>query len=272
MNAAIAAARSRRARAAAPPPGPLAALTTLEDIAIVTYDVAPEALAALLPDWAEPDVLTLADGRRRALVSAVTFRDVDFRFRLLPFVRLGMLQTNYRAYVRTGGERAVWFLGSTLTSRSVEVPRRLWSMPWHRVEATLEATWDGVTCTRWRSTVTGSWGGMDVQVEGTDEPMGTLDGLADEAETARVLTHPLTGYYRRLDGRVAGYRVWHAPMRPTRGRLVHGRYDALEQAGLVTPGQEPHSVLLDRRSDFIVYLPPSLLGQPLGAPEPPSQR
>ncbi len=230
----------------------------------MTYDIDPDALSALLPPWIEPDVVALADGRRRALVSAVSFRDVDFRFRLAPFVRLGMLQTNYRAYVRAGGERAVWFLGSTLTSRSVEVPRRLWSMPWHRVDATLEATWDGATCTRWRSTVSGSWGGMDVEVEGTDEPMGTLDGMADEAETARLLTHPLAGYYRRLDGRVAGYRVWHAPMRPARGRLVRGRYDALEQAGLVVAGQTPHSVLLERRSDFIVYLPPRLLEGPLG--------
>ncbi len=100
-----------------PSPGPLAALTTLEDIAIVTYDIEPDALAALLPAWIEPDVLTLSDGRQRALISAVSFRDVDFRFRLVPFVRLGMLQTNYRAYVRAGGERAVWFLGSTLRAR-----------------------------------------------------------------------------------------------------------------------------------------------------------
>lgn len=122
-------------------------------------------------------MLTLADGSRRALVSAVSFRDVDFRFRLVPFIRLGMLQTNYRTYVRAGGARAVWFLGSTLTSRSVEVPRRLWSMPWHRVDATLEVTWDGQVCRSWRSTVTGSWGGMDVELAGSAEPMGRLDGM-----------------------------------------------------------------------------------------------
>jgi hypothetical protein len=246
-----------------PRPGPLAALTTLEDIAIVTYDIDPAALAALLPPWIEPDVLTLADGRRRALISAVSFRDVDFRFRLAPFVRLGMLQTNYRAYVRAGDERAVWFLGSTLTSRSVAIPRRLWAMPWHRVDGTIEATWDGTLCRSWRSTVTGRWGGMDVELAGTSEPVGVLDGMADEAHTARLLTHPLAGYYRRLDGEVAGYRVWHAPMHPTRGTLVRARYDVLEGAGLITPAQAPHSVLLERRSDFIVYLPPTRLTHPL---------
>ena len=65
---------------APPRPGPLAAMTTLEDIAIVTYDIDPDALAEMLPEWIVPDVLTLGDGRRRALVSAVSFRDVDFRF------------------------------------------------------------------------------------------------------------------------------------------------------------------------------------------------
>jgi hypothetical protein len=249
---------------AAPRPGPLAALTTLEDIAIVTYDIDPDGLAALLPPWIEPHVLTLADGRRRALISAVSLRDVDFRFRLVPFVRLGMLQTNYRAYVRAGDERAVWFLGSTLSSRSVEVPRRLWSMPWHRVDATLEAAWHGPVCRSWRSRVTGSWGGMDVELTGTAEPMGRLDGMADAAETAMLLTHPLVGYYRRLDGQVAGYRVWHEPMHPTRGDATSARYDVLEGAGLITPGQAPHSVLLERRSDFIVYLPPTRLDRPLG--------
>ena len=104
-----------------------------------------------------------------------------------------------------------------------------------------------------------SWGGMDVELTGTSEPMGVLDGMADEAETARLLTHPLAGYYRRLDGQVAGYRVWHEAMHPTRGDAVRARYDVLERAGLITPGQTPHSVLLERRSDFIVYLPPTRL-------------
>ncbi len=75
-------------------------------------------------------------------MSAVTFRDVDFRFRLAPFVRLGMIQTNYRAYVRAGDQRAVWFLGSTLSTSIVAVPRLLWKMPWTKAAATLDASWE----------------------------------------------------------------------------------------------------------------------------------
>jgi len=44
---------------------------------------------------------------------------------------------------------------------------------------------------------------------------------------------------------------------------LHARYDVLEGAGLITPAQAPHSVLLERRSDFIVYLPPTRLTHPL---------
>lgn len=247
----------------APPMGPLAALTTLEDIAIVSFDIDPDALAAHLPRWLVPDVFELEGGRRRALVSTVTFRDVDFRFRLAPFVRLGMIQTNYRAYVRAGDRRAVWFFGSTLSTAIVEVPRLLWKMPWTKAPATLDATWDATSCTFWRSRAVGEWGGYDIELEGTSEPMGRLDGFSDEVETARVLTHPLAGYYRRLDHGVAGYHVWHAPMHPFRGQAIRARYDALEGLGLVTPEQAPHSVLLEPRSDFRIYLPPTRLTGPL---------
>ena len=46
----------------APPMGPLAALTTLEDIAIVSFDVDPDTMARHLPPWLEP---------RAALVQAL---------------------------------------------------------------------------------------------------------------------------------------------------------------------------------------------------------
>jgi len=42
------------------------------------------------------------------------------------------------------------------------------------------------------------------------------------------------------------------------------RTETLERLGLVTPEQRPHSVLLERRSDFRIYLPPTRLEGPLG--------
>ena len=165
--------------------------------------------------------------------------------------------------VRAGHQRAVWFFGSTLSTAIVEVPRLLWKMPWTRAPATIDAAWDGAVCRSWRSRAVGEWGGYDIELTGTAEPIGRLDGFTDELETGRVLTHPLAGYYRRLDSGVAGYHVWHAPMHPTRGRAIRARYDALERLGLVTAEQPPHSVLLERRSDFRIYLPPTRVEGPL---------
>ncbi|MCY7419100.1 MAG: DUF2071 domain-containing protein [Chloroflexi bacterium] len=78
-----------------------------------------------------------------------------------------------------------------------------------------------------------------------------------------MLTHHMAGYHRQLDSAPAGYRVWHPPMHPTRGRAIRARYDALERLGLVRPHQEPHSVLLERRSDFRIHLPPTRLHGPM---------
>ncbi|WP_158501969.1 DUF2071 domain-containing protein [Vitiosangium sp. GDMCC 1.1324] len=63
-----------------PVSGPWDVTTLLLDFAIVTYAVTPEALAWHLPPGFEPDTFVLADGRRVAFVSAVPFRDRDFRF------------------------------------------------------------------------------------------------------------------------------------------------------------------------------------------------
>ena len=195
----------------------------------------------------------------------MTFRDVDFRFRLAPFVRLGMIQTNYRAYVRAGDQRAVWFFGSTLSTPIVEVPRLLWKMPWTQAPATIEATWDATTLSVLAVTRGGGVGRLRHRARpGTPEPMGRLDGFADELETARVLTHPMAGYYRRLDCGVAGYHVWHAadaadarstPSGPDTTRWNAWAWSRSDQA--------PHSVLLERRSDFRIYLPPTRLDGPM---------
>jgi uncharacterized protein YqjF (DUF2071 family) len=236
--------------------GPLGASTALVDIAIVTYDVDPDRLKRSLPRGLEPDVVTLSDRRPRALVSAVTFRDVAFRFRGLPIVRVGFVQTNYRAYVRARRERAVWFFGTTLTSRLAAIPRLTWQMPWWTIRGTLDAEWSGGVCRRWRSRAEGRWGSLEVELEGTDQPMGAMDGFADPELGAFVLTHPLVGYYTRFDGLLGKYHVWHERMTPTIGRVLRARYGVFEDAGLVAPGAPPHSVLLQRRSDFLIQLPP----------------
>ncbi len=234
----------------------LDAATTLVDVAITTFPVDPGALSVHLPPGVEPDVVTFDDGRARALVSAVTFRDVDFRLAFASAIRFAFVQTNYRAYVRVGDRRLVWFFGTSLDSPLVAVPRIAWRMPWYGGRMRLEATWDGDRCRSYRQSTRAAWGGADLELEGTNEPVGRLDGFADRDESLLVLTHPLDGLYRRRDGGLGGYSVWHERFAPRLGIARTARFELFERLGLVEPGAVAHSVMIQRAIDFSVLLPP----------------
>ena len=234
------------------------AVTTLRNFALVTFDVDPTSLAAVLPGGLAPEVRGLDDGRSRAFVSAVSFRDIDFRFRGFELVKASFDQTNYRAYVLgPDGRRSVFFFETTLDSRLAVVPRRLWGMPWYGGHTRIESTWDGPRCRAYRHTCAGARNGADVELVGTDEALGRLDGFSDAADAAVVLTHPLDGWYRRPQGGLGQYSVWHARLRPTLGRAVRARYAVFERLGLVEPDAAPHSVMLQPEVEFDVHLPPT---------------
>ena len=107
----------------------------------------------------------------------------------------------------------------------------------------------------------------DVELEGTTEPVGRLDGFADRDTTMRVLTHPLEGLYRRRDGRLGGYSVWHPRFAPTLGTARTARFAVFEDLGLVRPDAKPHSVMLQRSIDFSVLLPPVVIHSGPVAPD-----
>ncbi len=233
--------------------------TTLADFAIITFAVDPAALAALLPKGFEPDVFPLDDGRSVAFVSAVPFRDLDFRFGFAPWFKFYFGQTNYRAYVTYQGQRCVWFFGTSLATNWVVIPRFWWKLPWHSAHIQIDANWDGQRCTHYRLDTTADWGNAQAELEGTDEPTGRLNGFADAEETALILTHPLIGYFTRRDGRLGTYRIWHERLDLRRGITRLARFEVFEQLGLVAPGTVPNSVLLQRRTEFIIHLPPRCL-------------
>jgi hypothetical protein len=234
------------------------AVTLLRHFALVTFDVDPQALASALPGGLRPEVRRLDDGRDRAFVSAVSFRDVDFRFQAAQIVKVAFNQTNYRAYViGPGGERGVHFFETTLDSRTAVLPRRLWGMPWFGGHTTIEATWDGERCVAYRHVCTGERNGVDAAFTGSDLPVGRLDGFADLDDGAMVITHPLTGWFVRPDGGLGRYSVWHPRLRPTLGSAVRARYGVFERLGLVATGANPHSVLLQPEVEFDVHLPPT---------------
>lgn len=241
------------------PDRPRARLTDVSSrllgFAITTYDVPVPALVRHLPEWLQPVTGEVA-GRERAFVSAVSFENTDFYVHFAPFVRLRCFQTNYRAYVRRDGEDAVWFFGTSLGTPFVALPRAAWRLPWHRSRGVTRHEWQGDRAARydWEQHAPGRFERLVAQ--GRGEPLAALPGFSDAATTARVLTHPLRGYVRRANGAVATYGVWHEPLRMDVATPSEARYQWFESLGLVERGQAPHSVLVQRETDFLVKLPP----------------
>jgi hypothetical protein len=92
---------------------------------------------------------------------------------------------------------------------------------------------------------------------GDGAPIGRLDGFADTDDAAMVLTHALDGFFRRRDGELGRCSVWHERLRPQLGIARVATYAVFLQAGLLSLGAIPHSVLLQRSVEFDVLLPPT---------------
>lgn len=240
--------------------------STLVDFALTTWDVAPDALASRLPPGLVPDTFELDDGRRRAFVSAVTFLNVDFFVRFAPWVKLRAHQTNYRAYVRRGGTRCVWFFGTSLASVGVFVPRVLWGLPWAHMKTTHQADWDEQGLGNYRWSAQGGHGVQRLGLRGTGRPMPRLDGFVDAATAHEVLTQPMVGYLRRRERTVVTYSVFHEPFAMEVAEVDDARFELFERVGVVQPGQAPHSALVQRQIHYDIALPPRRVRPPLATP------
>lgn len=245
--------------------GGLDVVSLLEHFAIITYAVRPERLRPHVHPRFDLELITGADGSPRALVSAVPFVDRDFRFVRCPFPRFHMGQTNYRAYVidRETGEHLVWFWGTTLDSWTVSVPHYLWRLPWHGGRVAFDCEFDEAAgrYARYRMATRSSWAPVKLEIEDSGELVEALPGLDDLEHGRMVLTHPFTGVFYRSDGKLGTYSVWHDPLNLTTGRLLRAEFGLFDHLGLVPFAEQmaPHSVLIQRSTEFAIGLPPKLL-------------
>jgi hypothetical protein len=245
-----------------PPLRGLAAETTLQHFAIVTYWVDPSVLRKHLHPRFEPVCLAVDRRSRNALVSTVTFLDRDFRFSMVPWFKRSFGQTNYRAYVMDTqtGEYAAWFFGTCLDSISVAVPRFLWRLPWHRARMNFDCQYDQAAGRYSTYTVKtqSSWSPAHLALIDTGKAPAQLLGIGNLEAGLVLLTHPMRGYFFRQDGTLGSYSIWHDRTHATLGRVQEANYPLLEQLGLVEGGNlnEIHSVLIQPSIDFVIYLPP----------------
>ena len=239
--------------------------SALLHFALISYTLPPERLAAHIPERFE--VLTFPiDGRPMALLSAVPFWDADFRFvHIAPFLKGAFGQTNHRVYVRDRdtGEPCVWFFGTTLGSPIVHAARLLWRIPWHPARYDIDCAYDAVrgVYDRYEMTVHSEWCSADIALSDSGRPMSILPGFASLDEQVLVLTHPIHGFFHRLDGPPGTYSVWHDRLPLTEGRAERAYFSLYERLGLLSRAEmaEPHSVLLCPRTEFDVFLPPRRL-------------
>jgi hypothetical protein len=243
------------------------ALATLAHFAIISYAVDPARVRPHVHPRFEIDcfVDSPAGPRTRTLVSIVPFEDQDFRFAAAPWLKFRFGQTNYRTYVidRETGERAVWFFGTTLDSWMVVVPRHLWRLPWHRGRVRFDCEFNAAEAryTRYRMSTRGKWAPAEIELDDRGEGVCELSGIPDFESGLVTLTHPLLGVYYRRDGKLGSYRIWHDRLRCNVGRCTRARIELFDRLGLVAYAEQctPHSLLIQRETEFAIHLPPNQL-------------
>jgi len=241
--------------------------TTLAHFAIITYLVDPEVARSQIAPRFHLDCIEW-EGGKYALLSVVPFVDQDFRFAKFPWPKWRFGQTNYRLYVTDSktGEHVAWFLGTSLDSLFVSVPRQLWKLPWYQAHMEFDCNFNANAkrYTTYRMKTTHSWADAEVELSDTGKPPTRLKGFEDLESGLVLLTHPRKGYYFRRDGQLGSYSIWHDRLQTSVGNVVSARFDLLDQLGFVEHGETTHvhSVLLQNRTEFTIYLPPRKVSHP----------
>lgn len=247
-----------------PSPKGLDVLCKLQHFAIITYAVDPVRFTGLFPERFKLDTLEI-NGEVKALISVVPFIDVDFTSAVYPFPKFTMGQTNYRIYIidKHTNERCVWFLGTTLDSWTLAVPKLLWNLPWYSGDVQFNCEFDESEkiYRKYKMTTKAIWAPASVELSQTKDAPIKLAGFPDTETGLVYLTHPLAGFYHRRDGKLGTYRVWHKQLEVSSASLISANFGLLTRLGLVTQEEQQmaHSVLIEPLNEFTIYLPPKVV-------------
>ena len=248
-----------------PRPKGIDVLWGLQHFAIITYAVPADRFQGIFPERFRLDTVEV-DSQEMGLISVVPFIDVDFTSAVFPFPKFTMGQTNYRIYIidTETGERCVWFLGTTLDSWTLAVPRYLWNLPWHSGKVSFDCAINEVSglYDKYHMETTSSWAEASVSLTQDESDQLNFPGFPDIESALVYLTHPLAGFYYRRDGRLGTYRVWHKELEVKPAKLESAKFKLLSNLGIVNQYEQssPYSVLIEPLNEFTIYLPPTVIG------------
>jgi uncharacterized protein YqjF (DUF2071 family) len=153
----------------------------LQHFALVTYALDPERFTHIIPERFKLDTIQL-QGKAHALMSVVPFIDVDFTSAIYPFPKFRMGQTNYRVYVidQETQERCVWFIGTTLDSWTLIVPRYVWQLPWHAAEFTFDCHQDALGLySQYKMQTRSAWAAAELSLSQSANDPWNFEGFPD---------------------------------------------------------------------------------------------
>lgn len=233
----------------------------LQHFALITYAVDPARFKKIIPTRFKLDTIQY-QGKEHALMSVVLFMDVDFSSAVYPFPKFEMGQTDYRVYVidLETQERCVWFLGTTLDSWTLIVPRYVWQLPWHPAQIKFDCQQEASGLySRYKVQTQSAWAASNVHLSQSENDTWHFEGFPNLESGQVFLTHPSAGFYHRRDGKLGSYRVWHKRLQPKPAQLHTARFDLLDRLNLVSYEEQlkPYSVLIEPINEFTIYLPPS---------------
>lgn len=246
-----------------PKPRGLDVQCKLQHFALITYAIDPIRFKDIIPVRFKLDTIQY-QGKEQALMSVVPFVDVDFTSAVYPFPNFTMGQTNYRVYVvdQETQERCVWFIGTTLDSWTLIVPRHLWQLPWHPASFEFDCQQDNAGLyTQYKMQTQSAWASSALHLTQSGSDDWNYAGFPNLESYQVFLTHPLAGFYHRRDGKLGTYRVWHERLQPKPAQLLHAKFELLARMKLVSfeDQLQPYSVLIEPVNEFTIYLPPTVI-------------
>ncbi len=247
-----------------PKPKGLDVLCGLKHFAIITYAVPVDRFRGIFPERFRLDTVEV-NGQEMGLISVVPFIDVDFTSAVFPFPKFTMGQTNYRIYIidTQTGERCVWFLGTTLDSWTLAVPKYLWNLPWHAGEVSFDCELNETTglYDKYQMETDSSWAQASLSLVQSESDQLNFPGFPDVESALVYLTHPLAGFYYRSDRKLGTYRVWHKELEVKPAKLESANFKLLSKLDIVSESEQlsPYSVLIEPLNEFTIYLPPTVI-------------